>query len=337
MRTLYALVLLAAAALTLLALYKLGLILLLGFLLAFLLDPLVDWLERRHCPRHWGALIVFVGLGVLLALIVMTLIPFLQQQLVDVAEHRGDYLAILKNRVDHLHELAVRYFPASAVEAAQAKAESLSVEQIQGLRNSIPAVLSWLSHLVFVPIVAFFFLVSGAEIKKWVISLLPNRYFEMTLMLLHEVNTQLGGYLRGQSLDCLINGFLYALGLFFLGVKGGLAIGAAAGIMNAVPYLGPILGSLPGMLSLMLDPNAVMPWWSVAILFLGVHLLDNLLIYPMTVGRSLDLPPFLVILGILFGGSIAGIPGMFLTVPLLGMARQAFVVFRSSLKSYRII
>jgi putative permease len=214
-------------------------------------------------------------------------------------------------------------------------------DKIAGIKESVPQVLTSLAQVLsiglFVPIIAFFFLVEGAEIKKWIIRLLPNRYFEMTLVMLHNVNTQLGGYLRGQAMDCIINGILYSIGLSLLGVKGGIVIGCFAGLMNAVPYVGPIIGAIPGMFSLMLDPSATMPWWSVAVLFLCIHLIDNVVIYPATVGKSLSLPPFVVILGILFGGSIAGIPGMFLTVPLLGMARQMFSVFRHSLKSYKII
>jgi len=156
-------------------------------------------------------------------------------------------------------------------------------------------------------------------------------------MMMHQIGVQLGGYLRGQAMDCLINGALYVLGLSLLGVKGAVLIGIFAGLMNAVPYVGPIVGAIPGMISLMMDPTASMPWWSVAVLFAAVHLVDNAVIYPMTVGKSLNLPPFAVILGILFGGTIAGIPGMFLTVPLLGIIKQTFTILHSSLKSYRII
>lgn len=312
-----------------------------GFLLAFLTDPVVDWLERRGWARHAAALILF---GILLSIMVILatiLVPLLQTQVHDISLNREEYIQIFEGRIAQIRSTALQYFSPEMVAKAEAGVRLSLAGKIEHLRESMPQILAGLAHAlsigIFVPIIAFFFLVEGAEIKKWIIRLLPNRYFEMTLMMMHNVNTQLGGYMRGQAMDCIINGTLYAIGLTLLGVKGGAVIGGFAGLMNAVPYVGPVIGAIPGIFSLMLDPSATMPWWSVVVLFLSIHMLDNVLIYPATVGKSLNLPPFVVILGILFGGSIAGIPGMFLTVPLLGMARQTFTVFRESLKSYKII
>lgn len=340
-QSLYWLVILGLLVLVFLAVKTLFFPVLLGFLLAFLTDPVVDWLERRGWSRHSGAMILFGFMLSLVVLLATILIPMLQTQAQEISQHRGEYLHILNGRASSLRETALHYFPSELVAQAEAGARASIVEKVAALRHSLPDILTAFAHAlsigIFVPIIAFFFMVQGAEIKKWIIRLLPNRYFEMTLMMMHNVNSQLGGYLRGQAMDCIINGTLYAVGLTLLGVKGGVVIGIFAGLMNAVPYVGPVIGAIPGMFSLMLDPAATMPWWSVAVLFLGVHLVDNVVIYPATVGKSLNLPPFVVILGILFGGSIAGIPGMFLTVPLLGMARQTFCVFRESLRSYKII
>jgi putative permease len=340
-RSLYWIVMTGILGLVAYAAYTLFFPLVLGFLFAFLTDPVVDFLERRGWSRHSGSMLLF---GVLLAglvSLVAVLVPMLQKQAHDVTLHEQEYVTIVEARVSQIRATALKYFSPAMVAETEAEIRTTAIHKIQALQNSVPKILAAVAHAlgiaIFVPIIGFFFLVEGAEIKKWVISLLPNRYFEMTLMLLNRVNSQLGGYMRGQALDCMINGFLYGLGMTLLGVKGGAVIGVFAGLMNAVPYVGPLIGAIPGMFSLMMDPSATMPWWSVGVLFLTVHMIDNVAIYPMTVGKSLDLPPFVVILGILFGGSVAGIPGMFLTVPLLGMAKQTFIVFYSSLKSYRII
>ena len=313
----------------------------LGFLLAFLTDPVVDFLERRGWSRHNASLLLFAALLAGFVSLVGVLAPMLQRQAVSVMTHKQEYVNIVEGKVTALRTAALTKLSPDVVASAEASARAKIDHKLASLQESVPGMLATFAHAmgiaIFVPIFAFFFLVEGAEIKKWVIHLLPNRYFEMTLMVMHQVNSQLGGYLRGQALDCMINGCLYATGMMLLGVKGGAVMGGFAGLMNAVPYVGPVIGAIPGMVTLMLDPEASMPWWSVGVLFLSIHMVDNIVIYPMTVGKSLDLPPFVVILGILFGGSVAGIPGMFLTVPLLGMAKQTFLVFHGSLKSYRII
>jgi len=340
-RVIYWTVIVAITALVAYAAFTLFFPVLFGFLLAFLTDPMVDWLERRGWSRHTASLLLFAVLLSGLVFVLAVFIPLLQHQVTEVSHHRAEYVSVLETRVTQIRENALRYISHDIVTDAEASARAAVSSKIQSVQDAAPGMLAEAAHMlaeaIFVPIIAFFFLVEGAEIKKFVIRLLPNRYFEMTLMILNQVNTQLGSYMRGQAMDCLINGSLYAIGLMALGVKGGAVIGGFAGLMNAIPYVGPVLGVIPAMFSLMMDPTATMPWWSAAVLFLCVHLLDDVLIYPMTVGKSLDLPPFVVILGILFGGSVAGIPGMFLTVPLLGMAKQIFLVFHHSLKSYKII
>jgi len=340
-RILYWMVMTAILLLVLYAARVLFLPMVLGFLVAFLTDPVVDWFERRGWSRHNAALLLFAAvLGGIVSLLGF-LVPLLQKQLLYMSANRAEYQAILEGRITQIREAALLKLSPALVQQIEGNLRAGLTHKLEALQSAAPDVLASLAHAmgtaIFVPIIGFFFLVEGSEIKKAIIRLLPNRYFEMTLMMMHQVNSQLGGYMRGQAMDCLINGTLYTVGMMILGVKGGVVIGGFAGLMNAVPYVGPFLGAMPGMFSLMLDPNATMPWWSVGVLFLCVHMVDNVVIYPMTVGKSLDLPPFVVILGILFGGSVAGIPGMFLTVPLLGMARQTFRVFHDSLKSYKII
>lgn len=323
------------------ALKTLFLPLVLGFLLAFLTDPLVDWLERRHMSRHAAALSLFSVFFLALFVSGYFLVPKFVDQIHNLIAHQNEYLTALEEHIDRVRLQMQQFLDVQTVAQIEGLLRAEIGTRMHHLSDAIPAyaagVLHGMSYALFVPIIAFLFLVQGANLKKWVISFLPNRYFEMSLMMIHQVNVQLGSYLRGQALDCLVNGMLYGIGLSLLGVKGAVVMGCFAGLMNAIPYVGPVIGAIPGMTVLILEPGAVSPWWSVAILFTLIHLIDNALIYPMTVGKSLDLPPFAVILGILFGGTVAGIPGMFLTVPLLGMAKQMFKVFHSSLKSYQII
>jgi predicted PurR-regulated permease PerM len=337
----YFILVLIALSLSLWALYTLIVPLLLGFLLAFLLHPAVDFLERRKWKRSMATFFLFVVIGILLYTSIYFLAPLLRTQGAYFVDNRETYIQLFTEKLEFLEGIAKRYLPTEIITEWESWSQNLLVNGLNDLQKTIPTfittVLNAATNIFFGIVIAFFFVVEGREIKKFFVSLMPNRYFEMILMILHQVNTQLGGYLRGQIIDCSIMATIYITGLSLLDVKGAVAIGIFAGIANAIPYLAPIIGSIPAMLVLLLDPAATMPWWSVAILFSIAHVLDATYIYPMTVGKSVNLHPFVVILGILFGGSVGGIIGMLVVIPLIGMANKAFLVLHSTLKSYRVI
>jgi len=312
-----------------------------GFLFAFLLNPLVTRLERRGWGRAKASVVVLL-VGMTLSIAVGSYAANVMiGQGQEIAANQQDYVQRFTTLLDSFRSgLEGIVSPQKAMEI-EAQVLAAAAEQVELLQASVPG---WLANLptvftyaVFIPIFTFFFLLQGREIKKFLISLVPNRYFEMVLMMVHKITQQLGGYLRGQFWDCVFIGLLASVGLSIIGVQGAIPIGIFAGIANAVPYMGPVLGCIPAMLSLLMDPMATNPWWSAIIVFIVVNVMDNILVYPLTVGKSLQLNPMMVMLGILFGGSVGGIPGMIVAVPLLSMIRQIFQVLHFTLKSYKII
>ena len=329
------------ALLCLWACYILIIPLALGFIIAFMGTPFVDNLERRGINRSMGALILFVGIGVVLSLGVKIIIPIIQDQVTTIQADLPQYEITFLEKISSGKQYLSTMFGEELVNKYQEKVISTIKAGITELEVLVPlwisSIFSALGTFIFVPVIAFFFINEGTDIKKNIVSLLPNRYFEMILMIIHQINNQLGSYIRGQFYDCAVIGILVSIGLSIVGVNGAITIGIFAGVANAIPYLGPIIGAIPATILLLVDPHATFPWWSVPIVFLIVNLLDNSIVYPMTVGKSLEVHPLIVILGILFGGSIAGIPGMILAVPVIGIGKKAFLVMRSTLKSYQII
>jgi predicted PurR-regulated permease PerM len=315
--------------------------LVLGFLLAYLLTPAVDYLERKKLKRPTAAMITFICIGLIIFILVKVSTPVVSSQFTHFQDHKTEYLATIEHKIEGMKTWAETFIPKETVYSMEVQARTKITMAIADFQKKIPDILSQavglIATFIFVPIIGFFFLIQGSEMKKFVVALLPNRYFEMTLMILYKVNSQLGSYIRGQIFDCIILGILWTIGLSLIGVKGAIAIGIFAGIANALPYVGPVLGAIPATFILLIDPTATTHWSMPWVVLIVVNILDNAVVYPMTVGKSLQLHPLLVILGILFGGSIAGIPGMILAVPLIGMCKQAFEVLHSSLKSYRII
>jgi predicted PurR-regulated permease PerM len=135
-----------------------------------------------------------------------------------------------------------------------------------------------------------------------------------------EINHIISMFLRGQLLDGLIVGLISSIGLSIIGIDFAILIGFTAGIANIIPYVGPIIGCIPAIIVGVLSPNPIVALWAV-LLLLAVQQLDSAVISPKVVGDSMGLHPIFVIMAITIGGSLAGILGMLLSVPIAGIIK----------------
>ncbi|MBU3181189.1 AI-2E family transporter [Clostridium psychrophilum] len=135
-----------------------------------------------------------------------------------------------------------------------------------------------------------------------------------------EVNGIMSSFIRGQLLDGLIVGLISSIGLSIIGLDFAFLIGLTAGISNIIPYVGPLIGCIPAVIIGLLSPNPIMALWAV-LLLLAVQQLDSAVISPKIVGDSMGLHPIFVIMAITIGGSLAGILGMLLSVPIAGIIK----------------
>lgn len=312
--------------------------LLLGYLLATLLGPLIERIDRRGFPRGLSAAGVLGSLTAILITLAILVTPMVVVQIEFFRSHSGEYLEIAASRLTGLLEFLSRLVPQRELEHAKQAAlhrlasQGRPFESLQELFDVLPAV----ENAVLTLVVAFFLLSRGAEIRSAFVSLVPNRYFEMTLRLLYRVQRQTADFLRGQSLDSIANAILVTIVLAVLGVPYAIFIGVFAGFANMVPLLGPVAGGIPAIALSLLGATST-PWWVIAAALTGVHLFDNMVVYPATVGGSLHLPAWVVILGIAIGSHLGGIVGMLVAVPLIGLLRGFVIELHTSLKGFRIL
>jgi putative permease len=178
----------------------------------------------------------------------------------------------------------------------------------------------------------FFFLKDGREMKKQLIRLVPNRYFEFSLDLLHKMDLQLGNYLRSQFLDALIFGAMSTMALWLMDVKYFLFIGIFAGLANLIPYVGPIAGVVPAVVVSVLETGDITKAIYVILVYVGLKLVDDFAVQPMVVARGVDVHPVLVLMAIMIGGHLFGIVGMLVAVPFAGFLK---VVLQESVVTFR--
>lgn len=312
--------------------------LLFGYLTATVLAPLVERLDRRGVPRTLAGALVLGSVLATLSLAAWFAVPAVFEQVNNFRAHSGSYLASIESRLQGLYEFLQRLIPPSELVRMRH-----SILRSLGRHGSpfanmqeLFAVLPFIEGVILALVVAFFLLTRGAEIRASFIRLVPNRYFEMTLRLLHRIQRQTSDYIRGQSLDSLANAVLISGALWILGVPYSLLIGCFAGCANVVPVLGPLVGGSPAVVLALLGATDT-PWWLVAAVLVAIHMFDNFVIYPSTVGGSLRLPAWVVILGIALGGEMGGVVGMLVAVPILGLARGVIVELHASLVGFRIL
>ncbi|MCB9496423.1 MAG: AI-2E family transporter [Fibrobacteria bacterium] len=309
-----------------------------GYLLSTVLSPIVESLDRRGMPRTLAGALVLGGMLVSLSVVAWFAIPAILAQIANFQLHSAIYIASVETRLQGLMDVLTRLIPPAELARTRSaiihllSSHGSPFDSLQDLFSVLPLLEGILLSLV----VTYFLLTRGSEIRASFVDLVPNRYFEMTLRLLYRIQRQTSDYIRGQSLDSVANAILISSALWVLDVPYSLLIGVFAGAANVVPLLGPIAGGVPAVVLALLGATST-PWWVIALTLLVIHMIDNLLIYPSTVGESLSLPAWVVILGIALGSHVGGIVGMLVAVPLLGLTRGFLIELHESLKAFRIV
>lgn len=212
------------------------------------------------------------------------------------------------------------------------------------LRTMIGAASLWL----ITPLVFLTLLFDDGRIKQSLVRSVPNRYFELTLTVLANINTALGRYLRGTAMECSLVALSFILCLLLIGVdaRWSLIIGAVSGIANAIPFLGTAIALAAGILYALMaeDVTPILPYVNesnlvlamVAVVFI-VHLADNAIFQPYILGSAVNLHPLVVILGVMGGTLLFGFAGMLFAIPSIIVFKVVVSTTFQQLRAYYII
>ena len=308
-------------------------VVIISLLLAYILDPAATLLESRGISRGLATLLILLLLGALIVASAFLLVPVVAEQLRALqsgatneaaASAVGKIEALVRERLSFLG-LGSLDLGAKLGEFKQSIGDRV-FEFL--LSDSVELIVS----AVAVPFMMFFFIKDGRELKKRVVGMVPNRYFEFTLDLLNKMDVQLGNYLRGQFVDALTFGVLSIIALWILGVNYFVFLGVFAGLANLIPYVGPIAGMVPAAVVAVLGSGDLGSGVSVVIAFVILKMLDDFVVQPLVVASSVEMHPVIVLVAIMVGGGLYGILGMLLAVPVAGFFK---VVLKEGVSTYR--
>ncbi len=310
-----------------------------GFVLAYFLDPVADRLESLGLPRIVATSIILVTAIFAVVLIAILVLPVAADQFVKLV---SDLPNITKSLVQRFNEQAptrLKELVANSGTDLQSQLSDYAAKAavwIAGFLTSLwtggRALVSVLSLIIITPIVAFYLLVDWDHIVAKVDSWLPRDHVEEVRSIARDVDTALAGFIRGQGTVCLILGVFYAAGLTLVGLKSGMAIGFAAGLLSFIPYVGALIG---GVMAIGVGLVQFWPNEAQVVLVIGVFLLGQFLegnfLSPKLVGGSIGLHPVWMMFALLAFSYVFGFMGLLLAVP---MAAATGVFVRYGLRKY---
>ncbi|MDH0733789.1 AI-2E family transporter [Pseudomonas sichuanensis] len=297
---------------------------LVGILLAYLADPLVDRLERAGLSRTWGVVVVFSLFTLLFMALLLVLIPMLAKQLVRLYELAPQMLDWLQHValpwVQSRLGLADGFWKFDKIKAAIGAhmgqtTDIVGVLLSQATASSL-ALIGWLANLVLIPVVGFYLLRDWDLMMAKLRSLLPRQREEQVVGLAGECHEVLGAFVRGQLLVMLALGVIYSSGLMLVGLELGLLIGMLAGLAAIVPYMGFIIGIGAALVAgLFQFSGDLYPMLGIVAVFMVGQVLEGMVLTPLLVGDRIGLHPVAVIFAILAGGELFGFTGVLLALP----------------------
>lgn len=337
------LVLLPLALLALWALAKAAgkvlLIFIVAAVIALILNPIVSFVQRPRLPRGLAVLVVYVaffltlaGIGFLLANPISNQVRTFTDNLPHIVNEANKHIATLQAELDqhgiHLHLVKQGKTALQSIEAKVAKSAGKLATFGGGL---LTEAASAVFDLVLVLVLSVYMLIYGERIGKLVRRAIPDGdgtpADDYPTLVQHAVSR----YIGGQLLFSLVMGasagvalYLFGLiGIFPDGRKYALAFGVFYGVMELVPYIGPILGALPPVLVALFTDPIVALW--VALLFVGLQQLEGHIVAPQIFGHTLRINPLLVIFALLLGLQLYGIVGALVALPILAILRETVV------------
>jgi predicted PurR-regulated permease PerM len=311
-----------------------------GLVLAYLLDPLADRLEKLGIGRLGASLVILIVFVLLFVGVLVVVVPLLATQIVAFLERAPAYVARLQTLLTEQGAPLLERIGGERVLADVQKSLGDFVGRgaawlgsfLAGLWSGGQALVGILSLLVVTPVVAFYLLLDWdrmiAKIDSWV----PAAQRQTVRDLATEMDRAVSGFLRGQTLVCIILGCMYAIGLYLVGLNFGVLIGLSAGLLSFIPYIGSLLGLLVavGVAIAQFWPEWTMIGLVVLVFVIGQFIEGNIL-SPKLVGETVGLHPVWLMFALLAAGSLSGFLGLLLAVP---VAAAIGVLTRFALRQY---
>lgn len=310
------------------------LILFYSIIFSYVLNPVINYLERKGIKRALAILIIYLTIIIIIVFIIMAILP----KLVDEFENLIDIIPIYIDGIYKVFsELYLKY--TSKIETLPKEFNKITNIFSQNLNKIENCILSLLQEntenimkkmmnslkLFLVPIISFYLIKDKEYFKNLISNIIPLKYKEDLLKLSKEIDLSLLNFIKCQIITSVIVGILSIIALLLLNIRFSILIGITISLFEIIPYFGPFVGIVLTIIFGLTESLSKAFWGVIALL--TIQQIENNIISPKIVGQSVGLHPLIVIIAVIIGGGYFGVLGMILAIPLASISKILFLFF----------
>lgn len=300
-----------------------------GFVIAWLLNPLVNYLEKKGVKRVISITLSYITLILIISLIISALIPLVYDQLIDFS---NSLPGITQKIYHHTNSIFDKLANIEFINANAAKdkvydtiihyGENISQKLPNTIVNGTLSVISGIGTFLIGLIIGFFLLLGFNNINDTIILFVPTKYKKSVRNLLTRINKVLRAYVNGALFDAAIIFIACSIAFALLGLKAPILFALFCALMNVIPYAGPYIGAVPALIVGFSQSMGV--GIGVGISIIVIQTLEGNILSPIVMSKTTKLHPVSIIVGLLVFGHFFGIIGMLLSTPIIGVAKAIF-------------
>jgi predicted PurR-regulated permease PerM len=289
--------------------------------LYYLLNPLVDVLERNKVKRVYSIVVLFLLIIGIIAIVVTSVVPVIRDQIQGLIQNVPAYTEQVKQQFERLigsnfvnqFQNTIQIDPSELASKASEKLSGFINNAWTGVGSFLGVITETVLAIATVPFILFYLLKDGHKLPQWILKMLPPMFRKETDRIMTEMNHQVSSYIRGQIIVSFCIGVLLYIGYLIIGLDYSLTLAVIASFTSVVPYLGPVIAITPALIvAIVTSPIMLL---KMVIVWTVVQLIEGKFISPQIMGKSLRVHPITIIFVILTAGNLFGVVGIVLAVP----------------------
>lgn len=287
----------------------------------YLLNPLVDFLERKKIKRIYSIIFLYILIIGILTITIVSIIPFLREQITSLVDNFPKYVSIVEEQTENVLgsqfvNQAQETLNINVIDIANRmsdQASNILNSTFTGVGTFIGAVTEFVISLITVPFILFYLLKDGKKLPNYILKFVPDRLKKEAHTVMIEMNHRLSSYIRGQIIVSFCIGILLFIGYLIIGLDYASLLAVIAACTSVVPYLGPTIAITPAIIiALVTSPLMVL---KLAIVWTIVQLVEGKFISPQIMGKNLQIHPITIIFLLITSGKLFGVLGVILAIP----------------------
>ena len=311
-----------------------------GAVIYYLVKPIYDYLLNKKVPKGIAILLVMLGVIVIFIMIITSLVPIIQKQLLDLVSQLPYYYQIISEQVENFMQTGL-------FETIQEQFNKINTDFIQSITERLNGILNFtfsgigsvvgiigdiVITVMTMPVILYYLLKDGNKVIPFVTRMFPTRSQHKISVMLNEMNQQVSSYIRGQITVAICVGFTYIIGYTLIGLPYGVTIGMIAGLLTIIPYIGSIIGLTPALIiGFVTNPTLAL---HVLLVFVIEQLIESRVLQPLILGSSLKMHPVTILIILLAAGKMFGLVGLLIAVPVYAVVKVFITHFFAWYKEY---